>query len=118
MASSNSLRKLLGSLTLYLPIALMAMLALGSWWLARNTPIIATALALAMIGSHAFSQDGVGEDPDALRERYREEREKRLRSDGNAQYVEASGRFAHFVDDPYVAPGSTRASGRDWHRDP
>ena len=48
-------------------------------------------------------------DPEALRERYRAEREKRLRTDGSAQYVEVSGRFAHFVDDPYVAPGFTRA---------
>jgi lipopolysaccharide export system protein LptC len=28
----------MASLTLYLPIAMMALLALGSWWLARNTP--------------------------------------------------------------------------------
>ena len=45
MAPSNLLRKVLGSLTLYVPIALMIMLALGSWWLARNTPVIATAAA-------------------------------------------------------------------------
>ena len=48
-------------------------------------------------------------DADALRERYRAEREKRLRADGSAQYVEVAGRFAHFVDDPYVEPGFTRA---------
>src|SRR5262249_9002885 len=48
-------------------------------------------------------------DPDALREKYRAERDKRLRADGNDQYVEVSGRFAHFVDDPYVAPGFSRA---------
>ena len=41
-------------------------------------------------------------DPDALRAKYREERDKRLRDDGNEQYVEVTGRFAHFVDDPYV----------------
>ena len=41
-------------------------------------------------------------DPDALREKYRSEREKRLRADGNDQYVEISGRFAHYLDDPYV----------------
>jgi len=50
-----------------------------------------------------------GFDPDALRERYREERDRRLRSDGNEQYVEVAGRFAHFLDDPYVEPGFTRA---------
>jgi len=43
-------------------------------------------------------------DPDVLREKYREEREKRLRSVGNQQYQEVTGKFAHFLDDPYVAP--------------
>jgi cation diffusion facilitator CzcD-associated flavoprotein CzcO len=47
-------------------------------------------------------------DADALRERYRQEREKRLRADGNEQYVEVTGRFAHYLDDPYVEPGFTR----------
>jgi cyclohexanone monooxygenase len=50
----------------------------------------------------------LGFDPDALREKYREEREKRLRPDGNDQYIEVKGEFAHFVDDPYVEPGFTR----------
>lgn len=36
---------------------------------------------------------------DELRARYRAERDKRLRIDGNEQYVEPTGRFAHFVDD-------------------
>ena len=47
-------------------------------------------------------------DPDALREKYRQERDKRLREDGNQQYVEVKGEFAHFVDDPYVEPGFER----------
>jgi cyclohexanone monooxygenase len=47
-------------------------------------------------------------DPEALREKYRQERDKRLRPDGNAQYIEVKGEFAHFVDDPYVEPGFTR----------
>ena len=50
----------------------------------------------------------LGFDPDRLRVRYREERDKRLRSDGNDQYVEVKDRFAHYVSDPYVAPGFTR----------
>jgi cation diffusion facilitator CzcD-associated flavoprotein CzcO len=37
-----------------------------------------------------------------LRARYRAERAKRLRPDGNDQYVEPTGKFAHFVEDPYV----------------
>ena len=41
-------------------------------------------------------------DHDALRERYRLERDKRRRPDGNDQYLEPSGKFAHMVDDPYV----------------
>jgi len=41
-------------------------------------------------------------DHEALRARYAEERDKRLRPDGNEQYVEPKGRFAHFLDDPYV----------------
>ncbi|WP_375396617.1 flavin-containing monooxygenase [uncultured Sphingomonas sp.] len=41
-------------------------------------------------------------DPDMLRRRYREERDKRLRADGNKQYVELTGEFAAFLEDPYV----------------
>jgi cyclohexanone monooxygenase len=48
-------------------------------------------------------------DPAALRERYRAERDKRLRADGNEQYVEMKGRFAHYLEDPYVEPGFSRA---------
>jgi cation diffusion facilitator CzcD-associated flavoprotein CzcO len=50
-----------------------------------------------------------GLDPDALREKYRQERNKRLRADGNEQYVETGGAFAHFATDPYVEAGFTRA---------
>ena len=48
-------------------------------------------------------------DPEKLREKYRQERDKRLREDGNQQYVEVKGEFAHFVEDPYVEPGFERA---------
>jgi len=47
-------------------------------------------------------------DVEAVRERYRVEREKRLRDDGNDQYIEVAGEFAHFVDDPYVDAGFDR----------
>jgi cyclohexanone monooxygenase len=50
----------------------------------------------------------LGFDPDALREKYRQERDKRVRPEGNDQYLEVTGKFAHFVDDPYVEPGYTR----------
>ena len=41
-------------------------------------------------------------DRAALRARYRAERDKRLRPDGNTQYLEASGRYANLLDDPYT----------------
>ena len=41
-------------------------------------------------------------DSAALRDKYRAERDKRLRDEGNEQYIEPTGRFAHFLDDPYV----------------
>ncbi len=37
-----------------------------------------------------------------LRLRYLAERDKRLRPDGNDQYREPTGRFEHFLDDPYT----------------
>ena len=37
MISTHMLRKIIGRITLYLPMVLMGVLALGSWWLARNT---------------------------------------------------------------------------------
>ena len=40
--------------------------------------------------------------PDALREKYRRERDKRIRTDGNAQYVEVAGTFAAYLHDPYA----------------
>jgi len=50
-----------------------------------------------------------GFDPDALREKYRQERDKRLRADGNSQYREVVGDFTRFVDDPYAEPDSRPA---------
>ena len=41
-------------------------------------------------------------DPDALAKKYRIERDKRLRQDGNDQYQEISGEFSYFADDPYI----------------
>ena len=39
-------------------------------------------------------------DPDTLRAKYRAERDKRLRADGNAQYQEPIGALSTFLDDP------------------
>ena len=52
--------------------------------------------------SSVAKRDALGFDPDRLRDKYREERDKRLRADGNEQYVEVAGQFAHYLDDPYV----------------
>src|SRR5262249_19551462 len=50
----------------------------------------------------------LGFDPATLREKYAAERAKRLRADGNEQYQEITGLFAHYNVDLYVAPGFTR----------
>ncbi len=52
-------------------------------------------------------------DPDALREKYREERDKRLRPDGNEQYQEVTGDFSQYIDDPYVEDPLDREPLRD-----
>ncbi|QGN56421.1 NAD(P)-binding protein [Novosphingobium sp. Gsoil 351] len=41
-------------------------------------------------------------DVDALREKYRQERERRLRPEGIEQFVELTGDFSRYVDDPYA----------------
>ena len=41
-------------------------------------------------------------DKEALREKYREERDKRLRLDGNDQYLRLDGQLAHYLEDPYT----------------
>lgn len=42
-------------------------------------------------------------DPDDLAKKYRIERDKRLRQDGNDQYQEVSGEFSYFAEDPYIS---------------
>ncbi len=44
-------------------------------------------------------------DPDDLREKYRLERDKRLREDGNEQYIDIS-EYAQYLDDPYTRPAT------------
>jgi len=51
---------------------------------------------------------GVDFDPDALHARYIAERDRRVRPDGNAQYIEMKAQFSRYVEDPYVEPGFTR----------
>jgi cation diffusion facilitator CzcD-associated flavoprotein CzcO len=48
---------------------------------------------------------GVGmtaSDKEALRRKYREERDKRLRPDGNEQYLRMTGDLGYFIADPYT----------------
>ncbi|MBS0642691.1 MAG: NAD(P)/FAD-dependent oxidoreductase [Proteobacteria bacterium] len=47
-------------------------------------------------------------DPEALKERYRVERDRRLRPEASGQYVPMTGRYAHYLDDPYADPNFTR----------
>ncbi len=49
---------------------------------------------------------------DAIRERYRVERDKRLRSDGNDQYTRIAGLFDEYLEDPYT-PVTPRAPKTD-----
>lgn len=44
----------------------------------------------------------LGFDPDALRAKYRKERDRRIRPDGLAQYVRAAGEFGYYAKDPYT----------------
>ncbi len=65
------------------------------------------------ISSAGNGNPGLDFDPDALRNRYRAERDRRLRDEGNDQYVEVKGDFSRYIDDPYVEPGYTRLPLKD-----
>ena len=41
-------------------------------------------------------------DPDKVRARFLAERDKRLRKDANDQYIQVTGEFSNYKDDPYV----------------
>jgi cyclohexanone monooxygenase len=51
-------------------------------------------------------------DKQALTRKYREERDKRLRPEGNEQYLRIEGRLAHYLEDPYT-PRAPRAAKTD-----
>ncbi|WP_082190623.1 flavin-containing monooxygenase [Bradyrhizobium pachyrhizi] len=51
-------------------------------------------------------------DKERLRLKYQEERNKRLRPDGNDQYLQIKGQLAHYLDDPYT-PVTERAPKTD-----
>jgi cyclohexanone monooxygenase len=56
--------------------------------------------------------DGPAIDLDALRRKYAEERAKRLRPDGNDQYLRLAGQLGHYLTDPYT-PRAERAQKTD-----
>ena len=56
---------------------------------------------------------GLDFDPAELRARYRYERDRRLRPEGTAQYVEPTADFGYFVEDPYTEREATRPALRD-----
>ena len=51
-------------------------------------------------------------DKAALKKKYLEERNKRLRPDGNDQYIRLTDKWAHYLDDPYL-PVQEREPLRD-----
>ena len=65
-------------------------------------------MAEADIETATDDRQALGFDPDQLRRKYRDERDRRLHPDGNAQYVEVTEAFAHLVEDPYVEAGLQR----------
>ena len=68
---------------------------------------------MTRINAASIDVDALEFDPDALREKYRVERDKRLRADGNDQYVRIEGALSHYVDDPYVEAPIDRPPMRD-----
>ena len=62
-----------------------------------------------MDGEIGIDKETLDFDLDAMREKYRAERDKRLRAEGHLQYFQVEGDYARFAeDDPYVEPGFTR----------
>ena len=53
-----------------------------------------------------------GVDVTALKRKYAEERDKRLRPDGNDQYLRLRGQLSHYLEDPYT-PVTERPALRD-----
>ena len=56
--------------------------------------------------------DNLAVDKETLKQKYAEERVKRLRRDGNDQYIEIRDQLSHYLEDPYV-PVKEREPVRD-----
>ncbi|MGI9328144.1 MAG: flavin-containing monooxygenase [Pseudomonadales bacterium] len=61
-----------------------------------------------MNSSHKESSN-LGFDPNALRVKYRAERDKRVRPEGVQQYIVPTGALAHFIEDPNADPSFSRS---------
>ena len=63
-----------------------------------------------MTNAAEIDPDHLDFDPDALRAKYRAERDRRLRPEGNDQYRRIEGSLAHYAEDPYgdVTPRAPR----------
>jgi len=64
-----------------------------------------TATSLAMTELNTTGAPATGKktiDKDAIKQKYRQERDKRLRADGNEQYLRIAGQLSHYLDDPYT----------------
>jgi cyclohexanone monooxygenase len=79
------------------------------WWIGLSLPFLyglsvvrSTVLNLLRVHAMNAKTQSLPFDPEALGRKYREERDKRLRADGNDQYQEVTGEFAYFVEDPYI----------------
>lgn len=57
---------------------------------------------------YSVDTSNLGFDPDMLRKKYLEERDKRIRKDGFGQYQTAEGDLSGFMEDHYVEPGFER----------
>lgn len=56
------------------------------------------------MSANPLTDNGAKVDKEAVLAKYQAEREKRLRPEGNDQYIEPTGKFARFLEDPYVEP--------------
>jgi cation diffusion facilitator CzcD-associated flavoprotein CzcO len=65
-------------------------------------------MSLGVVNMNEFQEvmietlNGIDFDPVALKGKYLSERDKRLREDGNEQYVQIKGDFSNYVNDPYT----------------
>ncbi len=70
--------------------------------LAPPAPVVPTLEHTLSVTDGPTTPAGTTIDKEAIRQKYLEERDKRLRPDGNDQYVRLTGQLAHYLADPYT----------------